>query len=193
MQRDRLQHTPHNCRPLNSHRHTSFASWEICNCHLQVLIWETFSAFSVGSCKNREKVLCYQLEMCLSMFLLDASVVKSEQSPIITIHSTHKEQCNSMTMFSIQCKHIFYTCHLPLVSLLVSIIAHFKVKDYGMGMYSFSSNNYKGCCLRIHTTLAQVVLTFNTSGSVHVQQQKAQQGKVSTIQHYTMIYFFILC
>ena len=63
--------------------------------------------------------------------------------------------------------------------LLVSIVAHLKVKDYGMGMYSFSSNNYKGCCLRIHITWIQEH-TFNTGEDVRIQH-KTQQGKVRLV------------
>ena len=115
------------------------------------------------------------------MFLLDASVVRAKVNKQQYLPSIiHIWRENSMMMFSMQCKHIFYTCHISLVSLLLSIIAHFKVKDYGMGMYSFSSNIYTGCCLRIHTTLAQA-LTFNTRGSFHVQQKKTQQGKVRLV------------
>ena len=83
------------------------------------------------------------------------------------------EQCNSMMMFHIQCRHILlYTCHYLVVSLLVSIIAHLKVKDYGMGIYSFSSNNYKGCCLRIHINWVQEQ-PFNTAGEeIRIQHKR---------------------
>ena len=82
------------------------------------------------------------------------------------------EQCNSMMMFHIQCRHILYTCHYLVVSLLVSIIAHLKVKYYGMGIYSFSSNNYKGCCLRFHTNWVQEH-PFNTAGEeIRIQHKR---------------------
>ena len=79
-----------------------------------------------------------------------------------------------------QCRHLLYTCHYSVVLLLVSIIAHFKVKDYGMGIYSFSSNNYKGCCLRISNTWV------NIGGYARIQQ-KTQQGKVRLVLDLTLL------
>ena len=69
---------------------------------------------------------------------------------------------------------VLYTCHYSVVSLSFFITAHLKVKDYGMGMYSFISNNYKGYCLRIQTTGTQIH-TFNTGGEISIEQRTLKE------------------